>query len=783
MRAFSVAFRKAKSHGVLIKRSLKTSSQLRASLDGPTTIQKAGRIEHDLQRAFPSPTQTSGLIDHVFADSNHFVSVLDAFFLSSNTLISRTPLGDQLVTTTALRLLAERHVSSLEDAREYLARGWLLNGHIREPVAQALSVRVVEVLCQMGGAAYLRSALQLFTTYIDHAKDKSKWNKASRDVVKALASISPSSALSKEKTRYLELVMKVIARHRLRLQQRGYAAILHGATLSPKLLAAIQRDPDGRKVLQHHKNLSRHVIALASQGSLPSAQALLRASEASALHGGQLAAFTKTNGGRTIRRDLYLMTKPGGLQHFHNPASADAKRKRALFQAQLQQFLRSKSRPTSSLLATLDKMEKEECDHLLDVATYTMVLTALVKRKEWKTAWDVWVRLRTRCFRDARTQSASPEQSRAWRLDPVALSIGVTLLCRYKGDFAEAFRMVDGLGSVDSYVATSVGIPIDTFLVNGLMGELARAHRTEAIYPLWQEMSRQYGVERDHVTLRTLLDAAALGSVGGETDASMGNIEGIATAMADGFSRMIIARRQRKRAQGVDLTQVRFAYRMELLLGEGRRPRDEVLWDGMIAWQRARLIFLEVALGNWPGLVKVESPASADAFTRGLKSGRHELPWVQPTIQDLLTPPGTALPVHQHIEFQSTVNPHVIPAPPATSLYPHISLDDAIFQAYIRLLGEHNLAAQIPLTLAWMRALRITPSKKTLSLSLVYFREVTTSMQPLVYAYGKEGNGEYGRLVQWLKDWVPDLVPSEDAVITAWARAKRKRELAELWDT
>ncbi|KAG8909239.1 hypothetical protein FRC01_007061, partial [Tulasnella sp. 417] len=782
MRAFSIALRKAKGHAVTIKRSLKTSSQLRTPSVSQTCIKKTGRIEHDVQQAFPSPNQTYGQIDHVFSDSHQFVSVPDAFFLSSNTLINRTPQGDHLATSIALRTLAERHVSSLEDARDCLARGWSLQGQMHDAVAQALSVRVVEVLCQMGGAAYLRSALELFTTYIDHANDKTKWSKASRDVVKALASIPPSSSLSKTKTKHLELVMQTVARHGLRLKQRGYAAVLHGTSLSPKLFASIQRDPDGRKALQHHKNVVRHIMALATQGALPSAQALLRASEAGTLRSDQLAPLIKRKGARTVRRELYLMAKPGGLQPSHEPTTTDAKPRRDVFQAQLQKFLRSKTRPTQSFLATLDKMEKEECQHLLDVATYTMILTALVRRKEWKAAWDVWVRLRTRCFREARTQSTSPEQSRAWRLDAMALSIGVTLLCRYKGDFQEAFRMVDGLGSIDSYVAASAGIPLDTFLVNGLMGELARAHRTEAIYPLWQEMSRQYGVERDHVTLRTLLDATVLGSVGGETDASMGNVEGIATAMADGFSRMIMARRQKKRYQGVDLTQVRFAYRMELLLDGERRPRDEVLWDGMVAWQRARLIFLEVILGNWPGLVGVESPASADAFTRGLAPNRGRQPWVQPTIQDLLTPPSTALPVHQHIEFQSTVNPHAIPSPPATSLYPHIILDDATFQAYIRLLGEHNLATQIPLTLAWMRALRIMPSKKTLSLSLVYFREVTASMQPLVYAYGKEGGGEYGKLVQWLVDWVPDLVPSEDAVVTTWARAKRKRELAELWD-
>ncbi|KIO17869.1 hypothetical protein M407DRAFT_32445, partial [Tulasnella calospora MUT 4182] len=359
MRAFSIAFRKAKGHAVTIKRSLKTSNQLRAQLDGPKTIKKTGRIEHDVQQAFPSPNQNHGQIDRIFVDPNQFASVLDVFFLSSNTLISRTPLGDQLATSVALRILAERHVSSLEDARDYLARGWLLAGQLRDPVAQALSVRVVEVFCQMGGAAYLRSALELFTAYVDHSNDKTKWNKASRDVVKALASIPPSSALSKAKTSYLELVMKVIARHKLRLQQRGYAAILHGTTLSSKLLAAILRDPDGREALQHHKNASRHIIALASHGSLHSAQALLRASEANPLRGDQLAALTKTGGARTVRRELYLMTKPGGLQDFQKPATTDAKRKRDLFQAHLQQFLRS-NRPTGSLLATLDKMEKEE---------------------------------------------------------------------------------------------------------------------------------------------------------------------------------------------------------------------------------------------------------------------------------------------------------------------------------------------------------------------------------------------------------------------------------------
>ncbi|KAG8944030.1 hypothetical protein FRC04_002225 [Tulasnella sp. 424] len=778
MRAFSIAFRKARNHAVIIKRSLKTSSQLRTSLDGPASITRKGRIDRDVQRVFPSFDRTSGQIDHVSADAIKAASALDAFFLYSNTLIQRTPQGDQLATTIALRLFAEQHINSTEDARTCLAHGWSVTGQVHDAVAQAFSVRIVEVLCQAGGAAYLRSALDLFVSLLNQSNDKTKWSKASRDVVKALASIPPSSPLSKTKTEYLESIMKVIGKHGLRLRQRGYEAILNGTTLSPKLLAAIQRDPEGRRALQHHKDIWRHIVGLTKQGSLAGAQALTRTNKAGAVSRDHVAALTGANGSRYTRRQIYLMNKAQSAAPFQNDT-----RQRNVLQEHFQRLIRSKNRTTASLLATLENMEKEEYQPTLDVATYTTILKALIKRKEWKAAWDIWVRLRTRCFREARSNSASPEESRAWRLDPMALSIGVILLCRYKADFAEAFRMVDGLGSIDSYVAASVGIPIDTFLLNGLMEELARAHRTEAIYPLWQEMSRQYGVERDQVTLRTLLDATVLGSVGGETDASMGSIEGIATAMADGFSRMIIARRQRKRTQAVDQTQVRFAYRMDVLLSGKRCPRDEVLWDGMAAWQRARLIFLEVALGNWPGLVNVASPASADAFARGLTSSRHKSFWVQPTAKDLLTPPSTALPVHQHIEFQSNVNPHVIPSPPTTSLYPHIILDDATFQAYIRLLGEHNLAAQIPLTLAWMRALGIIPSRKTLSLSLAYFREVTTSMQPLVYAYGNEGSGEYGGLVQWVKDWVPEVVPSEDAIVTTWARAKRKRELAELWDT
>ncbi|KAG8972522.1 hypothetical protein FRB90_010184, partial [Tulasnella sp. 427] len=482
MRAFSVASRKGNQYAVTTRRFFKTTAQLATPREGGVSSKPKSRIERDVHQVFPSIGHSASHLEHALSDCSNISSSFNVLLLAHNVLVQRSPQGDRLSTTTALQSLAKQQINSVEDARDYLARGWLLGDRIQDSVAQALSVRLVQVLCRLGGAAHLTSALDLFATYVGHSKNKSDWNKASRDVIQALTSIPPTSPLARAKTTYLEFAMEGIIKNGIRLRERGYEAILRGAPLSPKLLAAIRRDPEGQKALSQHQHLSRHLVALQKQGAHSTASALARSNKVGGSH---LSALLISPHSRSARRNVYLMMKAVAAK-----SVAYSKENNDLHQAYIRQFLASKSRQTASILALLEKMEKEESQYPLDVATYTMFIQSLIGRKEWKAAWEVWVKLRTRCFREARTQSALPEQDRAWKLDPSALSLGVILLCRHKGDFVEAFRMVDGLGSLESYAATSVGIQVDTFLINGLMEELARAHRMEALYPLWQEMSR-----------------------------------------------------------------------------------------------------------------------------------------------------------------------------------------------------------------------------------------------------------------------------------------------------
>jgi len=91
------------------------------------------------------------------------------------------------------------------------------------------------------------------------------------------------------------------------------------------------------------------------------------------------------------------------------------------------------------------------------------------------------------------------------------------------------------------------------------------------------------------------------------------------------------------------------------------------------------------------------------------------------------------------------------------------------------LLGAARAAGEIPLVLAWMRALGVVPRTRTLAYALVFWAEVSVGAPLLERLRGGRG-GEYVRLVRWMEEWVGvENVPDEAAVGEAMRRVDAMR--------
>jgi hypothetical protein len=115
----------------------------------------------------------------------------------------------------------------------------------------------------------------------------------------------------------------------------------------------------------------------------------------------------------------------------------------------------------------------------------------------------------------------------------------------------------------------------------------------------------------------------------------------------------------------------------------------------------------------------------------------------------------------------------------STSSYTSIVPSESTFCAYILLLGTSSYQHEIPLVLAWMRALHIHPRRRTLCFALIFWAEV--SLRGPVFEEWAERNerSEYGRLYRWIQGWVGKRNVPEDYMIAHFlkvvAQAKEPR--------
>jgi hypothetical protein len=232
------------------------------------------------------------------------------------------------------------------------------------------------------------------------------------------------------------------------------------------------------------------------------------------------------------------------------------------------------------------------------------------------------------------------------------------------------------------------------------------------------------------------------------------------------------------------------------------------MWGAERAWRRAHRTFTNGLLAGWPELNDVRPPARAvrasgeSPATAPLRDLKHFL--LPPNVNT--TPHSTPPPLH-HAFAPTDVDDPDLHTPPLLPIQPrgaHLSFapDDPTFRAAILLLGTVRAAGEIPLMLAWMRGLGITPHRRTLAYALVFWAEVSVGA-PLLERFRSrgggggggsgsggrggggvgQGQGEYVRLLRWMEEWVgAEKVPDEAEVGEAMRRVdlmRRGRDRSE----
>ncbi|KZP33304.1 hypothetical protein FIBSPDRAFT_847963 [Athelia psychrophila] len=297
--------------------------------------------------------------------------------------------------------------------------------------------------------------------------------------------------------------------------------------------------------------------------------------------------------------------------------------------------------------------------------------------------------------------------------------------------------------------------------MNDFMVALLRIDRPDAVFRLWDYMEVLYNVKPDSHSLDTLCRAARQ-AVKIDSNTFKGNI-----AML-GLSNPFL------QPKAEPATREEMVRAMHAALSDHDHRKARSIWKGAPACDGVRTVFRELILGNWPSMRDVRAPAHA--VRRPAEDDGPFAPFreVAQSISQSVSSPS------RHPQGQPQAARHT---PPLLSLLPsarHASVvpsDDA-FQAYILLQGTSSCQHEIALTLAWMRALQVEPTRRTLCFALIFWAEVSVR-GPLFEEWAvKNGTSEYGRLVEWIADWVGAAKAPNDGMVAAYLQ-----EVAQAKDT
>jgi len=252
-------------------------------------------------------------------------------------------------------------------------------------------------------------------------------------------------------------------------------------------------------------------------------------------------------------------------------------------------------------------------------------------------------------------------------------------------------------------------------------------------------MEEVYNVRRDSVTLAILIKAARFAS---RLDASFRGMQ-MQLQYANPF------RRSRHEEDAKPQAVQQISELRELLKPDAEKLPRTSLWGTVPAVPKVRQLFRQIMYENWPFLRQVQSPAQAvwSDHTESRSPVSNFLKEIikTPFVYSTSTPSGPVV----------TPSAGAVPlgVPGITNVGPYASIrpDDKCFRAYIELLGLKEYSSEIPLALAWARALDIKPSRETITMSVIFWADVS-HRGPLLEESGSES--QYKKFLSWIDDWV-----------------------------
>lgn len=405
-------------------------------------------------------------------------------------------------------------------------------------------------------------------------------------------------------------------------------------------------------------------------------------------------------------------------------------------------------RTSTSTLVTLFERARERTKQFRPtVVTYTVVLRGLLFRGAFDEALKIWNQLLDSDL----------------LLDRKALTVGIQVLAR-AGQPQDAFYLLNSFMDAqrtsshpaslpnDKHIAPAVHHWINTIVINEFMVSLLRIRRPDVIFQLWDHLEQLYSVLPNEATLNILLKAAVLAT-------KMDN-ESVRGTFAHLFHTPTA-----ESSNPVDLI-------MEQL--QSAHPPSVVgIWKDRRAGDVARDIFRTIMYGNWKRLLDVKAPVSV------VHSKNAEATPLYPLVE-LAKSITIPFSTRKERDAQLGIIPADVHLPEKKPYHPYLSIvpTDLTFSTYIQLLGFTGRASEISLTLAWMRALQINPSRNTLSIALVFWAEVSLH-GPLFEEWAerrKKGESEYGRLVRWMTEWVGEEAPTESDIQKALRAVAKMRD-------
>lgn len=397
------------------------------------------------------------------------------------------------------------------------------------------------------------------------------------------------------------------------------------------------------------------------------------------------------------------------------------------FTAALSVAVRDRSVTAKGLISLFERAQTRPRALRLTVASYTVLIRGLLIRESGR-AIHYWNLLK---------ETGLP-------IDKRALNIGLRTLT-WGGFPHEAFL------ALEKYAAPNERIPrgiyqlhqplrLSAVDINDFMVALTRAGRPDVVFKLWDHMEELYGVLPDSRSLSILLNAAR---VAAKLDDSF------AGAMAH-----LKLKNPFRTLPPIPTSRELIVISIKDIIGDRPnklRPYVSGFWHNQAPMDVAKKVFLQAIFGNAPSkLLDVTPPAhavraSADADAmQGIG-----LPRLGPT-RTAFVPPPDLLTLR------------------GESHYPSIVITNEVCMRYLYLLLTMGRTAEVPLLLAWMRKLEITPSPELLAMALVLWSEVSVQA-PLIEAWsGGEERNEYTRLVDWVADWVGRKKLPKEGLMHRW---------------